>query len=426
MKLAKTVITASALMFGAVAFGAGFQVQEQGASNMGTAMAGAVTNANNDASAAYNNASAFAFSDLEAGKSIASVGMSLIVPTLGLSNDADGKNYPCAVKSFVPNFFFGHKFTEDLSAMLSVTAPFGLESDYEDNFIQAGAVPGVGLPGAGVQGMNSYLLTMDVNPTLVYKVTDWFSISGGVSAQYAYCRLTSAHPLAPTNEIKLSGQGWGVGGNIGFTVEYMEGGRFGFHWRSAVQQDLSGTARLAGRETGDIDASVKMPDTFTFGIYQRLPGWFDNFAVMADYTYTRWSTFDKLPVSGPGLLPIIGTSAMATPENWKDTSRVSLGVHYYPEDFKKLILRAGVAFDESPVRDAINRTVRIPCSDRVWYSMGAGYQLADNISVDLSYVYIMTVGNSDINRTELNGMSNVKGHYYGHIHVISAQLNFTF
>ena len=408
MKLAKTVITASALMFGAVAFGAGFQVQEQGASNIGTAMAGAVTNANNDASAAYNNASAFAFSDLEAGKSIASVGMSLIVPTLGLSNDADGKNYPCAVKSFVPNFFFGHKFTEDLSAMLSVTAPFGLESDYEDNFI----------PVAGVQGMNSYLLTMDVNPTLVYKVTDWFSISGGVSAQYAYCRLTSAYPLAPTNELKLSGQGWGVGGNIGFTVEYMEGGRFGFHWRSAVQQDLSGTARLAGNELGDIDASVKMPDTFTFGVYQRLPGWFDNFAVMADYTYTRWSTFQELPVSG-----VVNS---VTPENWKDTSRVSLGVHYYPEDFKKLILRAGVAFDESPVRDAINRTVRIPCSDRVWYSCGFGYQLADNITLDMSYVYIMTVGNSDINRSEFNGMSNVKGHYYGHIHVISAQLNFTF
>ena len=407
MKLAKTVITASALMFGAVAFGAGFQVQEQGASNMGTAMAGAVTNANNDASAAYNNASAFAFSDLEAGKSIASVGMSLIVPTLGLSNDADGKNYPCAVKSFVPNFFFGHKFTEDLSAMLSVTAPFGLESDYEDNFI----------PVAGVQGMNSYLLTMDVNPTLVYKVTDWFSISGGVSAQYAYCRLTSVRPFSPTNdEIKLSGQGWGVGGNIGFTVEYMEGGRFGFHWRSAVQQDLSGTARLAGNETGDIDASVKMPDTFTFGVYQRLPGWFDNFAVMADYTYTRWSTFQELPVSG-----VVNS---VTPENWKDTSRVSLGVHYYPEDFKKLILRAGVAFDESPVRDAINRTVRIPCSDRVWYSFGFGYQLADNISLDMSYVYIMTVGNSDINRTE--NYANVKGHYYGHIHVISAQLNFTF
>ena len=416
MKLVKTAITTSALMLSAVAFGAGFQVQEQGASNMGTAMAGAVTNANNDASAAYNNASAFAFAGVEEGTTLASVGMSLIVPTLGLNNEADGKRYPCAVKSFVPNFFFGHKFTEDLSAMLSVTAPFGLESDYEDNFIPVG----------GTQGMNSYLLTVDVNPTIVYKVTDWFSISGGVSAQYAYCRLTSEipHPMYGLSEMKLSGQGWGVGGNIGFTVKYAEEGRFGFHWRSSVQQDLSGTARLAGRETGDIDASVKMPDTFTFGIYQRLPGYFNSFAVMADYTYTRWSTFKELPVSGAGLYPIIGGTSSVTQENWKDTSRVSLGVHYYPEAFKKLVLRAGVAFDESPVRDALNRTVRIPCSDRVWYSTGFGYQLADNISLDMAYSYIMTVGNSDINRSE-NGMT-VKGWYYGHIHVISAQLNFAF
>ncbi len=411
MKFTKITTIAATIALCGTSFGAGFQVLEQGASNMGTSMAGAVTNANNDATAAFNNPSAFAFSELEAGKTMASMGMSFIVPTLGLASD-NGKRYDCGVNSYVPNFFFAHKFTDDLALTLSVTAPFGLESDYEDDFI------------GKMQGLNSYLFTVDVNPSLVYKVTDWLSINGGVSAQYTYCRLTNYlnNPyVGKAGEFKLSGSSWGVGGNIGFTVEYMEGGRFGFHWRSAVQQDLHGTARHDGTGIGDIDASVEMPDTFTFGIYQKLPGWFDEFAVMLDYSYVRWSSFDKLLVTG---LPMLYGGKSECPENWKDTSRVSFGIHYQPEYFKKLLLRAGICYDESPVPSATDRTVRIPCSDRLWYSVGAGYQLADNISLDLAYVYIMTIGNSDINRSEMG--QTVTGHYYGHIHVVSAQINFTF
>ncbi len=404
MKFTKLATIAAAAALYGTSFGAGFQVLEQGASNMGTAMAGAVTNANDDASAAFNNPSAFAFSGLEVGKTMASMGMSFIVPTLGLAS-TNGNRYDCAVNSYVPNFFFAHQFTEDLAVTLSVTAPFGLESDYEDNFILRG------------EGLNSYLLTVDVNPSLVYKVNDWLSINGGVSAQYAYCRLTSMPAALGGNELKLTGNNWSVGGNIGFTVEYMDGGRFGFHWRSAVQQDLKGTARLGGTEWSSIAASVEMPDTFTFGIYQKLPGYFDNFAVMLDYSYVRWSSFDKLLVTG---LPI---GSYECPENWKDTSRVSFGVHYQPEDFKKWLFRAGVCYDESPVPNSTYRTVRIPCSDRLWYSIGAGYQLAENISIDLAYVYIMTIGNSEIKEPTTNTDA---GHYYGHIHVVSAQINFTF
>jgi len=408
IKLAKTAAAAACIALSAQAYGAGFQILEQGASNMGTSMAGAVTNANDDSTAAYNNPSAFAFADIEAGTTTASMGLSLVLPTLGLHNAGDDKDYDCAVNSYVPNFFFGHKFTDDLSATLSVTAPFGLESKYEDDFRTVG----------GMQGMHSYLMTIDVNPSIVYKVTDWLSVSGGISAQYIYCKLTSAHPIATMSTIKLTGSGWGVGGNVGFTVKYAEGGRAAFHWRSAVQQDLDGSARIAGSIVGDITASVQMPDSFNMGVYQKLPGMFDNFAVMLDYAYTRWSTFDELPVTG--------AVPSTTPENWKDTSRVAFGVHYNPECLKKLILRFGVAYDESPVRGAAERTVRIPCSDRLWYSCGLGYQLAENISFDLAYIYIMTIGNSDVSRSEPPISQTVNGYYYGHIHVMSAQINFKF
>ena len=129
----KKAIFAASVLAATTAFGAGFQVLEQGASNMGTSMAGATVNASNDASAAYLNPAAVSFIDMEVGQTMVSTGLSAVLPTLGMSKD--GKNYDCARNSFVPNIFTVHKFTEELFGSISVTAPFGLESQYDSNWI---------------------------------------------------------------------------------------------------------------------------------------------------------------------------------------------------------------------------------------------------------------------------------------------------
>lgn len=381
-----------------LSFGAGFMVQEQGASNMGTAMAGAVTNANNDASAAFGNPSAAAFMPLKEGRTLVNTAISAVLPTLGFSDATSDYEADCDKDAYVPNFFLAHKFTDSISATVSVTAPFGLESKYDSNWNYAD------------QGVHSYLMTMDFNPSLVYKITDWISVSGGLSCQYAYCKLTQDFM---GSELKLKGDSWSVGGNIGITVQYAEDGRVAFHWRSAVFHELSGTASMNGNGISDITAEVTLPHTFTVGVYQRLRGSLKEFALMADYTYATWSSFDELAVSG---FPTV-------PENWKDTSRVSLGVHYYPDFVENLTFRMGVCYDESPVNCPDMRTVRIPCSDRVWFSTGIGYKMGD-LSFDVAYSYIMTIGSSEINRSEM--FSTVNGHFYGHIHVISLQMGFEF
>ncbi len=395
----RIILTSAALLASAqISNGAGFQVQEQGASNMGTAMAGAVANANDDASAAFVNPSAIAFREMEDGRILFNAAISAIIPTLTFVDAQDGYQASCAQNAYVPNFFGAYKFNDSLYVTLSSTAPFGLESQYADDWRYAD------------QGTRSFLMTLDLNPSIVWKITDWFSISGGLSAQYAYCSLSQA--VGPGMTLKMKGDSFSVGGNIGFTVKYADEGRFAFSWRSAVDHTLSGNAYLNGNKMRRITADVTMPDTFTFGVYQRLPGDFHEFALMADYSYIRWSTFEELAVSG---FP-------AVKEDWKDTSRVSIGAHYYPDFIEDLTLRAGVAYDESPVQSAEYRTVRIPCSDRIWFSTGLGYKMGD-VSFDLAYTFIMVTGSQAINRVEA---STATGHYYSHIHVISAQIGFEF
>ncbi len=407
---------AAAIMFTALcANGAGYQVVEQGAANQGTAMAGSTANANADASAAFWNPSAATAVDLEVGQTRIDATLSYIIPTLRFHDEGSQgilggpvKNDNCAVNSLVPNMYGVHRLTEDIYLTMSTTAPYGLESEYSSNWI------------GRAQAIRSYLMTFDFNPSIVYKVNEWLSINGGVSAQYAYCTLTqySAVQMGGTlipGVMDMTGDSWSIGGNAGFTINYLPDGRIGFQWRSKVEHTLTGTYEFNGIKGGDISADMCTPDTFTVGIYQRLRGPLEKFAVMAEYAYTRWSVFDELAVEGiQGATPIR--------EDWKDTSRVALGFHYYPTE--NLTLRIGSAFDESPVQSPADKTPRIPCCDRVWLSCGIGYTYGP-FSIDVGYSYIFLVGNSNIARTEAN-FGEVKGSYSGHIHVISAQVGFKF
>ncbi len=409
----KSILTTIAFCATAtIASAAGYQVLEQGASNMGTAIAGATVNANADATTAFWNPSAATAIDLEVGETRFDAALFAIIPTLGCSIDSAnppagaGTVYDgdCSADSYVPQFFVAHRFTEDLYGTLSITAPWGLESDYDPNWV------------GNTMAIRSYLFTVDVNPSLAYNVNDWLSISGGVSVQYAYCKLTNmyVHPAynAVVGKFSVSGDGYAVGGNIGFTVKYAEGGRFGFQWRSAVEHTLKGNAKLNGNILAPVSADMHMPHTFTMGVYQRLWGSMREFAVMADYAYTMWSMFDQLEIKG---LP----TSQVVQENWRDTSRVSLGMHFYPEAIEDLTLRLGIAYDQSPV-DKI-RTARIPCGDRIWFSGGLGY-IWENISFDLTYSYIWVIGNNPL----MEESQTITGDYKAHIHVIGAQVGYKF
>ncbi len=72
---------------------------------------------------------------------------------------------------------------------------------------------------------------------------------------------------------------------------------------------------------------------------------------------------------------------------------MGLGVTYAARD--TLTLRAGVAYDKSPVKDKF-RTVRVPDSDRVWLAVGAGYRLSESLSVDIGYAHLF-VSDAPIN-----------------------------
>lgn len=413
-------------LFGACAsFGAGFQVLEQGASNLGTALAGSTVNANSDASSAFWNPSASFSMDLREGDTVIDSGMNFVIPSFSftgksyaMGREVSGSNGGNAGEiSYVPNFYLVHQFTEKLAGTLSITSPYGLETDYDGDWV------------GRYQALNSDLITVDINPSVAYKVNDWLSVGGGVSLQYMHAELTQATPIATGMDatVGLRGQSWGVGGNFGFTVQYDEGGRIGFNWRSEVAQNLKGNQHLEMGITdtimNPIEADLTLPQTFNVGIYQRLWGALDRFAVMADYSFTCWNAFDELDIKNSNNGQTVGGEAVH--ENWKNVSRISVGFHYYPEFDENLVVRLGATWDESPVPGPKNRTARIPCSDRAWLSGGLGYRYK-NMNFNVSYMYIFFYNDSGIDHSTSNGAFRTIGNYTGHAQVVSLQAGISF
>ena len=406
---------------------AGFQVLEQGASNIGTALAGATANANNDASAAFWNPSAVFFVDgtarfdsgisfllpdfrLKNGQATYPMGNAMVGAPTGPIDGTDGGNG--GKTAYVPTFYGVYKINDRWRAAISVTAPYGLETQYDDgaNFI------------GRYHGVRSKFQTYDFNPSIAYKLSDNLFIGAGFSIQYATAVLTS-YTVGDT-PVEVKGDGIGAGGNIGITYQYAKNGRVALSYRSQVDHNLSGTMYMYNNKLGrlerqHINADLTMPNTINFGIYQRLGGDLSRFAVMADYAWTSWSQFEELKIVGED-------TTSTTLENWKNASRVSFGIHYYPEiGDDKLVIRLGTCWDESPIHSPMYRTVRIPDSDRIWASIGIGYHW-DNIFLDVGYTYVFFNDSKMNNRTDSASKGDISGTYVGSAHVIGISVGVQF
>jgi long-chain fatty acid transport protein len=105
-------------------------------------------------------------------------------------------------------------------------------------------------------------------------------------------------------------------------------------------------------------------------------------SLLAEAGFTQWSVFEELRVR---------FANPAQPDSfqeydWKDTWLGAVGVRYQPDP--DWILRAGVAFDESPTRNA-TRDPRIPDSDRTWLAFGVHHDLTAGVGLQLGYARLM-------------------------------------
>ena len=98
--------------------------------------------------------------------------------------------------------------------------------------------------------------------------------------------------------------------------------------------------------------------------------------------------------------------------------RYALGVDYRPTS--KWTLRAGAAFDETPIPNAQHRTPRIPGEDRIWVSLGFGYQFRSSLGFDIGYSHLF-IDDPKMDTSSATA-GTITGEYDAQVDLLSAQV----
>lgn len=348
----------------------------QGAEGVGLQFAGGASGGIGMASIAWNPATITMFPGRTSNWNAA-----LIYPQA--SYDLLNSNLPLPLRTeagqiggdlvFVPASYSAFQVNDRLWIGVTSGAPWGLRSKSE-NFNNA----------AQIYGRSSKVRSINIAPTIGYKVTDWLSVGAAVQFQYLKVDLKQAvGPGIGSPSSILEGDDFAVGYKVGATITPWAGGSFGISYRSAVHHDLDGDLTLPGplgalpAGANPIRASVNIPESILIGFSQQLDA---RWQVHLGAEWTNWSRLNRVPVRLAGLgLPVTSLNF-----EYDDAWYFAAGVEYAWSP--ALMLRAGISYELSAVSDRV-RNVRISDNDRLGLSAGLGYKWSDRLSIDLSYAH---------------------------------------
>lgn len=332
--------------------------------------------------------------------------------------------------AFIPASFNVWQLTPDLFIGLTNTAPFGLRSK-----------PGgdTGFWAGQTYGRSATVRTVNIAPTVGYRINDWISIGAALQIQYAQVDLKQALGIsAGANALQLRGDGWDLGYRLGVTLTPFKGTTIGLAYRSGFDQELRGFGRLyipalgnaaivegLNTRTTPIKLTMPLPGSFVAGLSQVIN---DQWQVHLGLEWTNWGRFGTFPVfnrltGAQYALPGVPPTPVNLRFNYKDSWFFSGGVEYNWN--RDLTLRAGLAYELSAI-DESNRSPLISDNDRLWLSAGLSYKISNRLNFDLGYTYIHVTkarfryAPGDVRFT---GVS-VAGTADPRIHIVSAGLTF--
>jgi long-chain fatty acid transport protein len=413
-------LTASIAFFAADAAAAGFALTEQG-SGMGNAFAGGAAAAEDASTIFYNPAG---LTQLP-GKQVM-FGVSALKPSIDFTNQGSvaGAGKPLGVESsdagqwgFLPDFYLSWALNDRLWLGLGVNSPFGLKTAYDSNWI------------GRYQAIDSIVTTLNVNPTVAYKVNDVISIGAGLDYQMIDATLTRAINLFPLTSaegsVKVDGDASAWGWNVGALFNLGTDMRVGVAYRSQLHYHIegdvtfnrpAGVPNAGGVADGSVFADVTVPESASVSVFQKFN---DQWDFMGDVTWTRWSRVENLNIYRSN-----GATLQATPYNWDDSWRISLGLNYHVNSDWKL--RGGVAWDQSPVSDQF-RNARIPDQDRTWLAIGAQWKPASlsGVAIDVGYAHLF-VKDATINDNQAPSNGILRGTYNLSADIFTVQFAYSF
>ncbi|WP_323752181.1 OmpP1/FadL family transporter [Marinobacter sp.] len=408
--------TLAAVATPATVMAGGFSLNEQSASQMGVANAGAAANPENATTVFFNPAGMSQLSgtnisfgaailDIDAEAKSASATNTLGAPVDG-SNGGD-----IADPAVLPNFYLTHEISDSIDVGFGIHAPYGLAADYDNDFTGRFFADKTELtaiaftPSVAVN--NGKGLSMGIGMNIMYaegRLTKYQDIRGALAQQVG---AANAGPLAAAYEAQfgapyadIEGDDIAVNFRVGFLYEMSERTQFGLTAQTGTEFELEGDAEISnfpvqngqspiGLAPATLNEKVRVPlaipESITAGARHQLT---DSVTLLAGATFARWSRFEELDIfsreGDSGQISQVTGRTGDTPvthitEKWKDTWQFNVGGIWQASP--EWAFKAGYAFDESPVDQYL--TARIPSEDRHWLTLGTQWSdVASGWTVD--------------------------------------------
>jgi len=449
-------VTALALVLGVAvaprASASGFQLRDQSGSGQGNAYAGSSAGGSDISSMFFNPAALTRYEGNQL-----QFGLTEIMPDSKFSNGAASQpnvlpltppvggtiggattTGNIAPSATLPTFYALWSVDSDFKLGISVNVPFGLTTQYDPNW--AGRY----------QAIKTHLQTVDITPTVAYRMSPQWSMGAAVVARRASAELTRAldlgyvggnylavaaaeqlktfsntnggTPPAPImgtgtadGSVDVKGSSWAYGFKLGLLFEPTPSLHIGLGYQSKVRETIRGTASFnTGALTANAGALIpsnsgagQLGAAGIVGALDQLAPATANGAASAvinlpstislGIIYDVSSTFslsaefsDTKWSSFKELRVQFGNSAQQPDSvntmNWKDAMFMALGATCHPGN--DWTYRVGVALDKTPVPDG-TRSPMIPDADRTWLSAGLGYQFTKSFSMDAGFTHLI-------------------------------------
>jgi long-chain fatty acid transport protein len=301
--------------------------------------------------------------------------------------------------------YYVHNTSPNLKLGVSVVGYFGLGLDYGDSWAGRYYLEEVKLQALALQ------------PSVAYRVNDWFSMGLGVNALYGVFEkkvaVNNIDPGLPDGKLEIEDEDLTYQFNLGLLLEPMEDTRFGLQYLSEADLEFSDNANFTGLGPGlstalgnrgllnaRLGLEMTMPQAIMFSVYHDLT---DNWAVMGNLGWQEWSKFGMVGVT----VAAANTTSLTADRNYKDTWHAALGFQY--KFSAPLMLSAGIAYDSTMV-DEEDLTPDLPMGDQWRFGVGAQHEWSDSLTLGFGY-QLLWMGDldMDLNRGPLAGQ--VSGTY---------------
>jgi long-chain fatty acid transport protein len=277
------------------------------------------------------------------------------------------------------------------------------------------------------------LVSVYVQPTVSYAITDKISVGAGLTVlAYGAVNLQRDVPLPDSyGHIELDGEAERkIGFNAGVMFRPSEKFSLGINYRSKIDAEVKdGDVTFTGIDPQSafaarfpntkFSATLPLIATTSIGL-GFMPT--EKLTIGLDVNYAEWSKYKSLEFTFAD--PINGSNTSVSKRNYEDALTFRLGGQYKVTE--GLTVRAGGAYDESPVRDGYV-TPETPDANRVSGTIGASYAFG-KFGVDFSTQFVSIAKRRQTqNQLVANGTQDrVAGTYKTNIVIPGIGLNYSF